>query len=78
MVAGVVHQQRVAWVECSRILGRRTGPPQVAFAAVNVPSGRAAGIFELAEGGKGVWGANQIRLDLFLRCRRAWVNSRQG
>jgi hypothetical protein len=50
----VVHQQRMGWVECSHI--PRTGPPQVAFAAVNVPSDRAAGISELAERGKGVWG----------------------
>jgi hypothetical protein len=38
----------VARVECARILVRRTGPPPVAFAAVNVPSGLAAGILELA------------------------------
>jgi hypothetical protein len=62
MVAGLVYQQRMAWVECARILGHRTRPtPQGAFAAVNVPTGRAAGIGEPAGVGKGIWGANQIQ-----------------
>jgi hypothetical protein len=76
MVAGVVYQQRMAWVECSHILGHRTRPPpQVAFAAVNVPSGRAAGICEPAGVGKASGALIQYAIGFLCHFGREWSKS---